>query len=489
MATLTPPTLPPFKHIFSPISSTTTSSSQNPFHDGRYSQTTTIPTFSSINSQTPSFLSSSHISSPISSHTNSQNYYYYLQSSSTTSTSPFPAYQSLSSTNNNTNRSSIIPAPTARRLTQSSPQLSSASSSTMYSQASPSKTIYTNNNSLSSSGSKLSFKQDMNSSSKQQPSQPQQDDNTSSRAFPHQRSHTSQSIISEPFVTVTPELNNRPPRRRRRPPFSYSSLIAQAILDSPERRLTLREVYQWIMERYPQLYKADDTGWQNTIRHNLSLNKCFKKVPRSDTDLVGHTTTNSSTTSTSSAGKGKGGYWTIDPEYMSAYHDGVFARGGVQKRRPGEGSSSIHGGSSNAADDDSCGSDSAPGDSMADLPQITTNSVNSITGFSQNSSNGQLVFHMEACITEEESNFDSSLQKRLSPSLGSLQSNKRRKSNETNDEIIKDRSNQPHPSPYYQQSQHQQYCHSDKISLSSTHYSTRNHNYHDQLENKMPPSS
>ncbi|CAG8523756.1 7911_t:CDS:2 [Diversispora eburnea] len=143
------------------------------------------------------------------------------------------------------------------------------------------------------------------------------------------QSHSAQTVISEPFVTVSPELNNRPPRRRRRPPFSYSSLIAQAILDSQDRRLTLREVYQWIMERYPQLYKADDTGWQNTIRHNLSLNKCFKKVPRSDTEL-GHST------SSSTASKGKGGYWTIDPEYMSAYHDGVFARGGVQKRRPGE---------------------------------------------------------------------------------------------------------------------------------------------------------
>ncbi|CAG8823541.1 4569_t:CDS:1, partial [Dentiscutata erythropus] len=79
---------------------------------------------------------------------------------------------------------------------------------------------------------------------------------------PYQRSHSAQTVISEPFVTVSPELNNRPPRRRRRPPFSYSSLIAQAILDSQDRRLTLREVYQWIMERYPQLYKADDTGWQ-----------------------------------------------------------------------------------------------------------------------------------------------------------------------------------------------------------------------------------
>ncbi|CAG8471548.1 13231_t:CDS:2 [Cetraspora pellucida] len=159
---------------------------------------------------------------------------------------------------------------------------------------------------------------------------------------PYQRSHTSQTVISEPFVTVTPELNNRPPRRRRRPPFSYSSLIAQAILDSPDRRLTLREVYQWIMERYPQLYKADDTGWQ---------------VPRSDTEL-GHST------SSSAASKGKGGYWTIDPEYMSAYHDGVFARGGVQKRRPGE--VGLHPGMNNSGlgDEDSAGSDTSPSDSL-----------------------------------------------------------------------------------------------------------------------------
>ncbi|RHZ47148.1 hypothetical protein Glove_590g41 [Diversispora epigaea] len=56
----------------------------------------------------------------------------------------------------------------------------------------------------------------------------------------------------------------------------------------------------------------------------------YDSVPRSDTEL-GHSTSSSTT-----ASKGKGGYWTIDPEYMSAYHDGVFARGGVQKRRPGE---------------------------------------------------------------------------------------------------------------------------------------------------------
>lgn len=134
----------------------------------------------------------------------------------------------------------------------------------------------------------------------------------------------------EQFVTVTPELNSKSTRKRRRPPYSYSSLIAQAILSSPEKRLTLKEIYKWIMDKYPSMYKPDDTGWQNTIRHNLSLNRCFKRVPRSDTELGPGT--NSS--------KGKGGYWTIDPEHMHSYHDGVFARGGVQRRRPGETTSS-----------------------------------------------------------------------------------------------------------------------------------------------------
>ncbi|CAO3617194.1 unnamed protein product [Cunninghamella blakesleeana] len=118
-------------------------------------------------------------------------------------------------------------------------------------------------------------------------------------------------LVSESFIPVTPNAIKLP-RKRRRPPFSYSSLIAQAILESEHERLTLREVYQWIVEKYPALYNADDIGWQNTIRHNLSLNKCFKKVPKSELD---------------GSNRGKGGYWTIDPSQMSKFKNGAFARG------------------------------------------------------------------------------------------------------------------------------------------------------------------
>ncbi|KAI9245458.1 fork head domain-containing protein, partial [Sporodiniella umbellata] len=109
-----------------------------------------------------------------------------------------------------------------------------------------------------------------------------------------QNEQLQQHIVSESFVPMIPQ-QPKPPRKRRRPPFSYSSLIAQAILESKDQRMTLRDIYHWIMSKYPALYNAQDTGWQNTIRHNLSHNQCFQKVPKNEWS------------------KGKGGYWKVDP--------------------------------------------------------------------------------------------------------------------------------------------------------------------------------
>mmetsp|Transcript_10403 Transcript_10403/g.26677 ORF Transcript_10403/g.26677 Transcript_10403/m.26677 type:complete len:547 (-) Transcript_10403:153-1793(-) len=88
-----------------------------------------------------------------------------------------------------------------------------------------------------------------------------------------------------------------------KPPISFACLIGMAILASEDRRLTVSEVYAWIRENFPYFNsKSAGTGWKNSVRHNLSLNKHFVKLNRDPSDHL----------------HGKGSYWTIRPESVPA---------------------------------------------------------------------------------------------------------------------------------------------------------------------------
>uniref|UniRef100_A0A8D8EVP1 Forkhead box protein biniou n=1 Tax=Culex pipiens TaxID=7175 RepID=A0A8D8EVP1_CULPI len=99
-------------------------------------------------------------------------------------------------------------------------------------------------------------------------------------------------------------------RRQEKPQLSYINMIVMAIKDSPHRRRTLSEIYKYLQSKY-DFFNGEYNGWKNSVRHNLSLNECFKKLPKE-------------------CGKpGKGHYWTIDAsaEYM-------FEDEGSLRRRP-----------------------------------------------------------------------------------------------------------------------------------------------------------
>ena len=105
-----------------------------------------------------------------------------------------------------------------------------------------------------------------------------------------------------------------------KPPYSYAQLIVQAISAAPDKQLTLNGIYSYITRNYPY-YKTADKGWQNSIRHNLSLNRYFHKVPRNSEE------------------PGKGSFWRIETSNESKLLDQAYRR---RRKRENSNNSASH---------------------------------------------------------------------------------------------------------------------------------------------------
>ncbi|KAF9509501.1 hypothetical protein BS47DRAFT_1349173 [Hydnum rufescens UP504] len=95
-------------------------------------------------------------------------------------------------------------------------------------------------------------------------------------------------------------LRDSPPGAK--PFYPYSTLIRA----HQDQRMLLEDIYFAIETRFPYFLTAPP-GWKNSVRHNLSLNPCFEKMPRPLTD------------------RGKGAYWVVN--------DNIDPRSGVHRER------------------------------------------------------------------------------------------------------------------------------------------------------------
>lgn len=183
------------------------------------------------------------------------------------------------------------------------------------------------------------------------------------KKFPHRSLSDSVLVVKEKASQTAAAIPSKiipswkPASHDEKPPYSYATLIAYAILTSPDRKLPLSDIYMTISSHFPY-YVLGDNGWQvrllnhstkkaaaaaaeikkriidtpkwsghwsincypnpqNSIRHNLSLNKSFIKLDRKPSD----------------ARPGKGSYWTIQAGHEHGFVDSLTRPGGPLRKQ------------------------------------------------------------------------------------------------------------------------------------------------------------
>ena len=170
-----------------------------------------------------------------------------------------------------------------------------------------------------------------------------------------------------------------------KPPYSYISLITMAIQNSQSKMLTLSEVYQFIMDLFP-FYRQNQQRWQNSIRHSLSFNDCFVKIPRTPDK------------------PGKGSFWSLHPNSGNMFENGCYLRrqkrfkvvrkdGGEGKKGKSEGRKNSRFSSSGSAGTDTISGDVRSAEIMMkkEILDSTTslgNNANEINGHSHLTGHG-----------------------------------------------------------------------------------------------------
>ena len=89
-----------------------------------------------------------------------------------------------------------------------------------------------------------------------------------------------------------------------KPPYSYIALICMGIAETAEKKATLRDIIKYIEKNFA--YYRSNKKWHGAIRHNLTINDCFVKLPRRPGV--------------------KSCLWTIDPAFKDMFDNGSLRR-------------------------------------------------------------------------------------------------------------------------------------------------------------------
>ncbi|XP_006823662.1 forkhead box protein D3-like [Saccoglossus kowalevskii] len=92
-----------------------------------------------------------------------------------------------------------------------------------------------------------------------------------------------------------------------RPPYSFVALINMAIRSHHNQKATLKDIYGYIKSTFPY-YRDKNPSWENSIRHNISMNSCFVKIARSIHDQT------------------HGHFWGLSAVWEEMFTDGNYRR-------------------------------------------------------------------------------------------------------------------------------------------------------------------
>ena len=121
-----------------------------------------------------------------------------------------------------------------------------------------------------------------------------------------QQQYSGYTTTSSPGVTSSsPVTQSLKAKQRGKPSETYVALIAKALMSSPNGRMTLTSIYDYIIDNY-EFYRTTTLLWRNAVRHNLSINDCFIKAGRTEI--------------------GRGYYWAIHPSCIQDFKKGDFRR-------------------------------------------------------------------------------------------------------------------------------------------------------------------